>query len=84
MPLTAILQLIAGITPAIGNIIMLFKNTDGSTTALISSAQTATNADIQQMQAYLAAHQAIAAPPAQPPTPAAAATVISGLSTRSI
>lgn len=71
--LTSILQLVAGLTPTVGNIIMLFKNSDGSTTALISSAQTATNADIAQMQAYLSAHQTTTTPsPATAsPTPAA-------------
>jgi hypothetical protein len=58
MTFAAILQLIAGLTPAVGNIIMLFKDSTGNTTALISSAQTATAADIAQMQAYLTAHQA--------------------------
>lgn len=55
--LTGILQLIAGLTPTVSNVIMLFHNLDGSTTAIISSAQTATQTDIQQMQAYLQAHQ---------------------------
>ena len=58
MTVAAILQLIAGLTPAVGNIIMLFKDSSGTTTAIVSSAQTATAADIAQMQAYLQAHQA--------------------------
>jgi hypothetical protein len=57
MTIAAILQLIAGLTPAVSNIVMLFKDSSGNTTALISSAQTATAADIANMQAYLAAHQ---------------------------
>jgi hypothetical protein len=70
MTFAAILQLIAGLTPAVGNIIMLFKDSTGNTTALISSAQTATAADIAQMQAYLTAHQASAATPATTAKPA--------------
>jgi hypothetical protein len=70
--ITTILQLIAGLVPTVGNIILLFKNSDGSTTALISSAQTATAADIAQMQAYLAQHQAASPAPAAPATPPAA------------
>lgn len=64
--ITGILQLIAGLTPTVANVIMLFKNSDGSTTALISSAQTATQTDIQQMQDYLKAHQTAPATPAGP------------------
>jgi hypothetical protein len=64
MTVAAILQLIAGLTPAVGNIIMLFKDSTGTTTAIVSSAQTATAADIAQMQAYLQAHQAQTATPA--------------------
>lgn len=58
MELTAILQLITALTPSIGNVIMLFKNANGSSTVLVSSAQTATENDISQMQAWLQAHQA--------------------------
>ena len=67
MTVAAILQLIVGLTPAVGNIIMLFKDSSGTTTAIVSSAQTATAADIAQMQAYLQAHQAQTAAPAEKP-----------------
>lgn len=62
MTIAAILQLIAGLTPTVQNIIMLFKDSSGNTTALISSAQTATQTDIANMQAYLQAHQQAPAP----------------------
>ena len=55
------LQLANLIIPAATNLILLFKTESGSTTAIISSTETATDANIQQMQAWLAAHQAQAA-----------------------
>ena len=66
MTIAAILQLIAGLTPTVSNIIMLFKDSSGNVTAIVSSAQTATAADITNMQEYLAAHQASTATPAKP------------------
>lgn len=45
--------------PAATNLILLLKHPDGTTTAILSSTQTATDAELTQMQAYLKAHQAI-------------------------
>jgi hypothetical protein len=58
MNLSAILALINTAIPAVSNLIVLLKNEDGSVTAIVASAQAATAADIQAMQAYLAAHPA--------------------------
>lgn len=62
MNAAAIIALINGLIPLASNIVMLFKNQDGTSTVIISSAQTATTADIQAMQQYLAQHQAAPAP----------------------
>jgi hypothetical protein len=51
------LQLLNLIIPAATNLILLVKNELGNTTAIISSTETATDAEIAQMQAWLAAHQ---------------------------
>lgn len=59
------LQLANLIIPAATNLILLFKNESGSTTAIISSTETATDATIAQMQTWLTQHQA--AKPATPP-----------------
>lgn len=56
------------IIPAATNLILLIKNESGSTTAIISSTETATDATIQQMQTWLTQHQnQKAANPANPP-----------------
>lgn len=62
MNAAAIIALINGLIPLVSNVVMLFKNQDGTSTVIISSAQAATNADIQAMQQYLAQHQAPTAP----------------------
>ena len=59
MNAAAIIALVNGLIPLATNIVMLFKNQDGTSTVVISSAQTATASDIQAMQQYLAQHQAI-------------------------
>lgn len=62
----ALLALINSLIPLAANIVLLFKNSDGTSTAIISSAQQATQTDIQQMQAWLQQHQA-GTPPAPKP-----------------
>jgi hypothetical protein len=64
MGLTAILALINAAIPAVTNLIVLLKNEDGTVTAIVTSAQAATAADIQAMQAWLAAHPSTPAAPA--------------------
>jgi hypothetical protein len=58
--IAAILALINAAVPAVTNLVMLIKNDSGGTTVIISSAETATAADITNMQAWLAAHQTAA------------------------
>jgi len=65
MTLTAILQLLNLVTPAIENFVILIKNASGSTTALISSTETQNATDVASIQAWLAAHQI---PPTNPAT----------------
>jgi len=62
------LQLANLIIPQVANVIMLIKNESGTTTAIISSTETATDQQIAQMQQWLQAHQA-QAPAAKPATP---------------
>lgn len=52
------LQLLNLVIPAAENLIVLIKNESGSTTAIISSTETATDQTIAQMQQYLQQHQA--------------------------
>lgn len=70
MNIAAILALINAAVPAVTNLVMLIKNDSGGTTVIISSAETATAADITNMQAWLAAHQASATSTAVAATPA--------------
>jgi hypothetical protein len=65
------LQLANLIIPAATNLILLFKTESGSTTAIISSTETATDETISQMQTWLSQHQA-SAPAAKPAAPPAA------------
>lgn len=51
------LSLLNLIIPAATNLVLLIKNESGSTTAIISSTEAATDAEIAQMQAFIAAHQ---------------------------
>lgn len=60
------LQLANLIIPAATNLILLFKNESGTTTAIISSTETATDATIAQMQTWLTQHQAVKTTPANP------------------
>jgi hypothetical protein len=65
--LTALLSLVNLAIPAVTNLVLLIKDETGTVTAIVSSAQTATAADIASIQAWLKAHQAPAAdPPAAP------------------
>jgi hypothetical protein len=62
----AILSLVNAAIPAVTNLVLLIKNDTGSVTMIVSSAETATAADIANMQAWLAAHHAAQTPPATP------------------
>jgi hypothetical protein len=57
MNIAAILALVNAAVPAVTNLVMLIKNDSGGTTVIISSAETASAADIANMQSWLAAHQ---------------------------
>lgn len=61
------LSLLNLIIPAATNLVLLIKNESGSTTAIISSTETATDAEIAQMQAWITSHQTPANTPANPP-----------------
>lgn len=63
------LSLLNLILPSATNLIILLKNESGSTTALISTTETATAAEISQIQAYLQAHQAGTAVKSATPAP---------------
>jgi hypothetical protein len=69
MGVTGLLNLLGLAIPAVTNLILLIKNESGSTTAIISSTETANAADIAQIQAWLAAHHA--GPTGAPTTPPA-------------
>jgi hypothetical protein len=58
MNITSILNLLNLVIPAVSNLVLLVKDESGSVTAIVSSTQTANAADIGQIQAWLAAHQA--------------------------
>lgn len=57
------IQLLNLAIPAATNLILLIKNESGSTTAIISSTETATDETIAQMTAWLKQHQAGTTPP---------------------
>ena len=57
MNIAAILQLLNLAIPAVTNLVLLIKDSSGSTTAIISSTQQANAQDIAQIQAWLQAHQ---------------------------
>ena len=59
------------IIPAASNLVLLIKNQSGTTTAIISSTEVATDATLAEMQTWLQQHQAQAATP--PVTPVKAA-----------
>lgn len=64
------------ILPAAANLVLLIQNESGTTTAIISSTETATDATIAQLQTWLQQHQAqapapVAATPAPAPVPIA-------------
>lgn len=61
MGLAAILQLLNLAVPAIANVVLMFKNADGSTTALISSTQVQNADDQAAIKTWLAQHQATSA-----------------------
>jgi hypothetical protein len=66
----AILALVNAAIPAVTNLVLLIKNDQGGTTVIISSAEKASATDIQNMQAWIAAHQtATPTPVAPPPAP---------------
>lgn len=71
MNITAILQLLNLAIPAVTNLVLLIKNDTGGTTAIISSTQAQNASDTAAIQAWLASHQAPAAPAPAPATPAA-------------
>jgi hypothetical protein len=62
--MTALLALLNLAIPAIANVVILIKNADGSTTALVSSTQTQNTSDVAAIQTWLKQHQATAATPA--------------------
>jgi hypothetical protein len=57
MTLQQALALLNLAIPGIENVILLFKNANGTTTALISSTQTQNAEDQAAIQAWLASHQ---------------------------
>jgi hypothetical protein len=57
MGLTAILQLLNLVAPAVENFVLLIKNESGSTTALISSTQQQNATDQAAIQTWLQQHQ---------------------------
>ena len=73
MNITAVLQLLNLVIPDVTNLILLIKNDTGGTTAIISSTQIQNASDTAAIQAWLALHQAPAAPATAPApaTPAA-------------
>jgi hypothetical protein len=74
--MTALLQLLNLILPAVSNFVLLIKDESGNTTAILGSATTANAADIAQIQAWLAAHGSTTttAPVAAPANPATTTT----------
>jgi hypothetical protein len=60
--MTALLALLNLAIPAVANVVILIKNADGSTTALISSTQTQNAADVEAIQAWLSQHQSATTP----------------------
>jgi hypothetical protein len=63
MTITAILQLLNLAIPAVTTVVMLLKNENGGTTAIISTTEAQNASDIAAAQAWIAAHQN---PPAKP------------------
>ena len=62
------LSLLNLIIPAATNLVVLIKNESGSTTAIISSTEVATDQTIAQIQGWLQQHQA-SSPAVKPATP---------------
>ena len=65
------LSLLNLIIPAATNLVLLIKNESGSTTAIISSTETATDAEIAQMQGWIKSHQTTSPAASQTPSPTA-------------
>jgi hypothetical protein len=54
--MTGILGLVNLLLPVVSNVVLLVKNQNGTTTAIIASAETATADDQAQIEAWIHAH----------------------------